>query len=188
MTKLLIPGVTLGAVLIALAFVVAPVQEATAVHTSIQTNTLRHFLLTAALSPDDSTDDAVDEQATFTFNQPFELVAASVLFTADTSTNCDLDPTNFRTDMYSELSGIPADPAAMDATTDTRTLINGVATDSAIFGNVVLSIALDEGSNCDADARATLNALVKTTGALTTAPTGVIAVTTAAKAGGLAGD
>ena len=37
MKKLLIPGIAAGAVLIALAFVVAPAQEATAVHTTVQT-------------------------------------------------------------------------------------------------------------------------------------------------------
>ena len=66
--KLLIPGVTLGAVLIVLAFVVVSVQEATAIHTSIGSNTIRHFLLTTVLSPDTGIDDAVDEQATWTLN------------------------------------------------------------------------------------------------------------------------
>ena len=70
MKKLLIPGIAAGAVLIALAFVVAPAQEATAVHTTVQTtvqtNTMRQFRFQAQLSPDTGTNDAVDEEAYFT--------------------------------------------------------------------------------------------------------------------------
>lgn len=67
-------------------------------------------------------------------------------------------------------------------------MIDRIATDGAVFGNVVLSIALVEEATCAADTRGSINTLITTTGALTTAPTAVIGTTTAAKGGGLAGD
>ena len=191
MKKLLIPEIAIGAVLIALAFVVAPAQEATAVHTIIQANTMRQFMLTATLSPDTGVDDSVDEEAYFLFNQPFELVGASVTFTADTGANCNLDVSNIRTDRVAEAGIVETDPAAINTVTDTRALFSNGDSQGPVFGNLALAIALTEeffGGNCDADSRVTLNALVNTTGALTTAPTAVITTTSAAKANGLADD
>jgi len=187
--KILIPGVALGAVLIALAFVVAPVQEASAVHTTVQANTVRHFLLTGIVSPDTDTNDSVDEQATWTLNQPFELINSSITFSADTGTNCNLAAANIRTDFVPEAGLVEEDTGVINLVTDTRILnFNVDDTDSIVFGNVVLSIAMVEGADCDADSRGTISALIETTGALTAAPTAVIAQTTAAKGGGLAGD
>jgi hypothetical protein len=187
--KILIPGVALGAVLIALAFVVAPVQEASAVHTTIQANTIRHFLLTAVVSPDTGANDAVDEQATWTLSQPFEMINATILFSADTGTDCDMAAANIRTNFVAEAGVTEINPAAVNAATDTRHLfVSNAVANSPVFGSTVLSIALTEGQDCDADSRGTLQALIETTGSLTTAPTAAIATITAAKAGGLAGD
>ena len=87
-----------------------------------------------------------------------------------------------------ETGVVEPNPAAIDAATDTRHLfITNVAANSPIFGSTVLSIGLTETSDCHADSRATLQALIETTGSLTTAPTAVNALITAAKAGGLAG-
>lgn len=200
MKKLLIPGIATGAVLIALAFVVAPAQEATAVHTTVQTavqtaqttvqaNAMRHFLLTTVLSPDTGIDDAVDEEAWYTFNQPFELVAASVTFSADTGANCDLGASNIRTDFVAEAGIAEDNPAVIDSVTDTRALFSNGDTQGPVFGNAVLVISLTEEANCEADSRVILSALVNTTGALTTAPTTIFPRTTSApKANGLAGD
>jgi len=186
--KILIPGVALGAVLIALAFVVAPVQEASAVHTTIQANTIRHFLLTAVVSPDIGVDDAVDAQATWTLSQPFVLINASFLFSADTGTNCDMGAADIRTNFSGETAVVEPNPAAINAATDTRSLfITNAVANSPIFGSTILAIATTEGANCHADSRATIQALIETTGSLTTAPTAVNALITAAKAGGLAG-
>ena len=187
--KILIPGVALGAVLIALAFVVAPVQEAAAVHTSIGSNTIRHFFLTATVGPDTGTDDAVDEQASWTMNQPFEVINVLYKATADTGANCDLGIPSIRTDMFPEAGTVEPNPAVTNLNTDSRSLMsNVVTTQSPPFGNVVLTVTLLEEATCDADARGTLGVIVETTGALTTAPTAVIATITAAKGGGLAGD
>jgi len=189
----LIPGVTLGAVLIALAFVVAPVQEATAVHTTIPTaigtNTMRHFIATVVVSPDGDTDDGVDESGLWTFSQPFHMVAASATFSADTGTNCNLGVSNIRTDLFPEAGTVETDNAAIDAATDTQVLVhNPVTTQTQVIGNSVLSISLLEGANCDTDSRATINALIKTTGALTAAPTATIITVPAALGSGLAAD
>lgn len=187
--KILIPGVALGAVLIALAFVVAPVQEATAVHTTVQANAMRHFIATVVVSPDAGTDDGVDESGLWTFSQPFHMVAASATFSADTGNDCNLDVSNIRTDLFPEAGTVETDGAAINAATDTQVLVhNPVTTQTQVIGNSVLSISLLEGANCDTDSRATINALIKTTGALTAAPTATIITVPAALGSGLAAD
>ena len=187
MKKLLIPGIAAGAVLIALAFVVAPAQEATAVHTIIQANTMRQFMLMALISPDTGTNDAVDEQAWYSIYQPFELVGTSVRFTADTGADCDLGASNIRTDRVAEAGFVEANPSAIDSVTDTRALFLTDA-QTPVFGKVTLQIALTEGANCDADSRAVLSALINTTGAYTAAPTALVSTISAPKSGALAGD
>ena len=188
MKKLLIPGIAAGAVLIALAFVVAPAQEATAVHTTAQTNAMRQFMLVAEISPDTGTNDAIDEEAWFALSQSFELIGASVTFTADTGADCDLGASNIRTDYVAEAGLVEANPSAIDSVTDTRALFLNADTQTSVFGDTVLAIALSEGANCDADSRVLLAALVNTTGGLTGQAPVTRQLTTAPKAGGLAGD
>ena len=78
----------------------------------------------------------------------------------------------------------------MTAVGDDRTLLNqSVATDARVVGTTTLAIALEEDGGCDADSRATINGIIKTTSSLTSAPTASItAAISGAKANNLAGD
>ena len=94
---------------------------------------------------------------------------------------------NIHTDSVAEAGFVEANPAAIDAVYDTRSLFLTDA-QTPVFGYTTLAIALTEGTNCDADSRVWLNALVNTTGALTAPPTALVSTTTAPGFGLLASD
>ena len=187
MTNIVIPAIIAGLMLVAVGIAMSPIQDASAVHTTVQTNTLRHFALTAAVGIDDGA--AVGEQGRWTFTGPFELLGATATVTADTGTDCNIGVSNIRTNLIPETGLAEDDPAAINALNDEVTLIDATVDNTRITGTTTLAIALEEGADCDADARATINAVVSTTSALTAAPTATIdAAVSGAKADSLAGD
>ena len=173
--------------LVAIGIAMTPIQEASAVHTTIQANTVRHYMLTGVVGPDADAD--VLEEARWAIPQPFEVISVTATFTADTDANCDLAASNIRTDMVPEAALTESNPGIINLVTDTRVLTANDAADvETVYGNVVLAVGTADGADCSADARATINAIIETTGALTAAPTATISAVSAAGANGLAND
>ena len=187
MSKIILTTIIAGLMLVAVGIAMSPIQDASAVHTTVQASVARHFALTGIVGPD--ADAGVLEEARWAIPQPFEVISVTALHTADTGDNCDLGVSNIRTDMIPEAAFTEIDPAASNAVNDSRILTaNTAANVETLYGNVVLAVGTVEGANCDADARVTVTAIIETTGALTAAPTATISAVSAAGANGLAND
>lgn len=190
MKKIVIPAILIGTIMIVAGFAIQPVQQAEAVHVTVSANTSKYYALTGVVGPD--ADATVLEAARWAIPQPFRVISVTATFTADTGADCNLDVSNIRSDLAPEAAVAETDPAAINAVTDTRVLLTlptpGAAVAGELSGATVLEVGTVEGAACDADARATLTAIIESTGALTTAPVATIAAVSAAKANGLAGD
>lgn len=186
MKKLVIPAILIGTIMIAAGFAIQPVQQAGAVHTTVQANTSKYYTLTGIVGPD--ADAGVLEAARWAINQPFQVISVTALQTADTGADCDLAASNIRTDLVPEAGVAELNPAASDANTDTRVLLSNAVADTLVAGATTLEVGSVEGANCDADARETITAIIETTGALTAAPAATISAVSGAKANNLAGD
>jgi hypothetical protein len=185
-TKIVIPAIALGVMLVAVGFAIQPIQEATAVHTTIQANTFRNFALTGTVGPD--ADAGVLEAARWTINQPFNLVGVTAVNTVDTNNDCNLAASNIRTDLVPEAGITEVDPAIANALNDVRVLMNRAAASTETVGTTVLEVGTVEEATCEAGDRIAITAIIETTGALTAAPAATIAAVSGAKANGLAGD
>jgi len=160
-----------------------PVDNASAVHTTVQATAERHFALVGTVTPEAA---GTGEAARWDLNQPFEVIAISSI-TADA--DCNMNGINIRTDLIPEISFTEADPNASNLANDTHVFTAGIAaTDSPLYGNVVLSVGTAEEGNCDAAETVVITAVVKTTGALTTAPVATIETIPGAGANNLAND
>jgi hypothetical protein len=167
---------------------ISPITGASAVHDTIQTNSIKQLTLTVTGMDADNT--AALEGVSWLIPQPFELLAVTATVVGpDTSSDCDLGAAVIRTDMIAEGAYAEDDPAAINAVNDERLLMDATAANPRVVGDEILSIDLVEGGgDCDAGTLVTLNAVIETTGALTTAPTGTKANPIATKTSNLAGD
>lgn len=177
--KIEITAMLVGVMLIAVGFLIQPVQQATAIHPTIQANVVRQFVLTATLTVDNAA--GADEEALWILGQPFETISQVARFSVDTNNNCNLAASNIRTDLIPETGFFETDPAINTALNAVRDL----EIDS-IPGNTRLAITLLEEATCEAADAQVVSVLVRTSGALTAAPAATL--TAAGGAAGLAND
>lgn len=186
MTNLILPLLVAGLVLVGTGIALAPIEEASAVHTTIQQNVLRQFTLTSGTMDCDA--GATAESVSWLIPQPFEVTGISAIFTDDSDIALNIT-TSIRTDMIAEAALAEEDPALTNADNDVRTLMDRVSASPRIAGDEILSIdLLEEGGTCDVSSDVALTVVIETTGALTTAPTANLNNAIAAKTSNLAGD
>lgn len=101
--------------LLGIGFAMTPVDNASAVHTTIQTNTERHFTLTGTITPEGT---GADEQVEWNIGQPFEVVTITAENTIDAGTDCDLNVPLIATNLVSNAFIGAANPGAPNALND----------------------------------------------------------------------
>lgn len=184
MKKIVISAIAIGVMLVAAGFAIQPVQQATAIHATIQANTLRHFTLTATVTPDLTDVAAADEAATWAIPQPFRVLSITASNTVDAGNNCDMAAAIIATDLVSTFPLNEPNPAVANALGDERILID-TSIDAGfppLFGSTILSVTTAEAANCAATDAETLTVVIETTGALTAAPAATTRTAAAAAA------
>ena len=173
-----IPSILVMTVLVAGIFAFMPVEEATAVHTTIQNTQSTLLVLTATLLPDNAGGD--DETATFTLTNPFEVVNIFATNLVDGGASNDLAASVITTNLIvSAWITEPNPPATAGAVGDVNQLLTADSIDGdpaealAIVGTTTLAVELLEGAGFDATDSMTLTVIIKTTGDQT-APAAVL--------------
>ena len=167
MNTYILPTLVAGLMLVGIGLAMNPVDQASAVHTTIQANTERHFVLTGTITPEGT---GADEQVEWDINQPFEVVLITTENTVDAATNCNLNAVVITTNLVSTALITEADPAVADALNDSRLLTAQVVGDSAIYGTGRLAVSAGNQATCAAGDTQEILVVIKTTGALTAAP------------------
>jgi hypothetical protein len=171
MNKYVLPTLVAGLMLMGIGMAMTSVDQASAVHATVQANSERHFVLTGTVFPNEAATDSVS----WAIAQPFEVLAATTENIVDAGTNCNVNGVVIKTDLIPETGLTELDPAVANALNDSRNLIGMTVTDSsAIIGTALLEIVTDAEATCAATDSQEIQVVIKTTGALTTAPTGTV--------------
>lgn len=150
--------IALGAILVVAGFAIQPVQQAQAVHTTIQASSLNVLRLTAAgVTPAT----AATDRATWTMTTPFVVQGLFATDQVDAGNDCNLAAAVVNTNLLGNLAVVEPNPAIFVAVGDSVPLIL-TADSGALGGTTQLRVLTAAEATCAATDSSTIDAFVLT--------------------------
>lgn len=158
MKTILMSTIALGAILVVAGFAIQPVQQAQAVHTTIQASSLNVLRLTAAgVTPATGATD----RATWTMTTPFIVEGIMATDQVDAGNDCNLAAAVINTNLISSTAIVEPNPAIFTAIGDSQPLLL-TADSGAVGGTTQLRVLTAAEATCAATDSVTIDAFIIT--------------------------